>query len=398
MSGNFASHRKGLALMLLMSGACFVLLVMLMIFSGNSGGQAYAQEQLMVMQNAKIQVSKVVIQPNFERKRIVYGTIEASKQSDIGFDIAGVISSIAITEGQLVSQGQVLATLDTARLLAQQTELKAAVMRAQADARLAAVSNQRIKNLVAANLESQQLLDESKARVEAADAFVNEIKARLASLKVELDKSILRAPFDGQIVRLYTDEGTVLNNGQAVFSILAQDSLEARFGLPDNTGFAIAPGDEYELNMGEERFNARVKSVSRQRNLATRTLNALFSIDQSQLSPLQLRTLVSGNLVSISVGFEVDKRGVWIPVDALSSGVRGLWTVFTYDAQTQIIQPRSVAVEHLDGEYAFVSGALKEGELFVASGTHRLTPGQKAANVEQIDPVVMAQLQQIQRQ
>ena len=392
MSDKFSTHRNGILLMLAITGVCFALLVALMVFSGSGASQAYAQEQLMVVQNSKLTVMPIKIQDSFERKRIVYGAIESAKQSDIGFELGGVLNRFSAVEGDSVKAGQILASLDVARLKAQQTEIEAGIARAKAQARLASLSSKRVQDLVKAKLEPQQRLDESQAELDAAQALLRETQARLASLQVDLDISTLSEPFDGQIVRQYVDEGTVLNSGQAVFSILAQDSLEARFGLPEDTAFGIIKGDEYQLMMGETAIMARVKSVSKQRNLATRTLDALFSIEQSQLSPAQLFSLVSGNLVSINVSIDIEKSGAWVPVDALASGVRGLWTIFVYDQGSQTLSSRTVAVEHLEGARAFVSGAIRNNEQIVVTGTHRFIPGQKVNQVEVLDELQTAAL------
>jgi RND family efflux transporter MFP subunit len=372
-------------LMLVISGVCFALLVALMMVSGSGASQAYAQEQLLVVQNAKVTVMPIKMQSSFERKRMVYGAIESAKQSDIGFERAGILTDLSVLEGDSVNAGQVLASLDLSRLNAQQTEIEAGIARANAQARLASLSTKRVADLVKAKLEPQQRLDEAQAELDAALASLQEMQARLASLQVELDKSLLSAPFDGQIVRQYADKGTVLNNGQAVFSILAQDTLEARFGLPEDTAFGLVKGAEYELMMGETPIPAWVKSVAKQRNLATRTLDALFIIDQSKLSTQQVMALVSGNLVSINVAIEIEKNGAWVPFDALASGVRGMWTLFVYDKETQALSSRTVTVEHMNGTHAYVSGALRDNEQVVISGAHRFVPGQKVNQIEMLD-------------
>jgi hypothetical protein len=48
---------------------------------------------------------------------------------------------------------------------------------------------------------------------------------------------------------------------------------------------------------------------------------------------------------------------------------------------SQVIQPRSVYVEYMEQDRAFVSGAIVQGELLVTSGLHRLTPNQLVKNI-----------------
>lgn len=385
-------HNKGKWLLLLISSLCFLLLALLMLLSGNSGGQAYAQSELLVIQNAKVEVLPVRIQENYLRQRIVYGRVESAKRSDVGFELSGSLQSLDVSEGETVQQGQALASLDVSRLNARENELIAALNRAQADARLAQISLQRVSELVKAKLAPQQGLDEAKATLEAAQAFVSEVDARLESLRVEKQKSTLIAPFDAQVITQLIDQGTVVNIGEPVFTLISITNLEARFGLPENIAFGLSIGEQHQISLGETRFVGTVQSIAKQRTLATRTIDAVFSIDREGLLPEQLMALVSGDLVSISVELNVDKKGAWIPLSALSNGVRGLWTVLVYDSNEGKLLARTVAVEHLDAERAFVSGAIRQGELVVVNGTHRFTPGQAVNQVEQIDALDIASI------
>jgi RND family efflux transporter MFP subunit len=383
--GPYSTHQTKLLVLLGIIG--FASLALLMLMSGNASSQAYKDKELLATQNTVAEVSSIAIQSSYLRKRIIYGQVESAMQSDVGFELAGVLRTILVEEGANVRKGQALAELDLARLDAQRNELEAALRRAQADAKLAELSAQRVSDLVNAKLEPQQRLDESQASLDAAQALVTEVEARLQSLEVEKQKSVLKAPFDGQIIAQLADEGTVLNVGQPLLSVISIDTLEARFGLPENTAFALAPGDAYNLQVSGTTLLANVKSVAKRRTLATRTVDTLFSIDKTSISPRQLAALVSGDLVSISVEEEVSQTGAWVPVDALANGVRGLWTVMIYDQATKTIVSRSVSVEHLDGERAFISGAIEDAQKIIVNGTHRFTPGQKVNQVNAVKTV-----------
>ena len=363
----------------------FILLAVLMFMSGGTQSQGYEKDELLAVENAAVEVMPITMQSSYLRERLVYGQVESAMQSDVGFELAGVLESFMVEEGMSVSQGQALAQLDMARLEAQENELKAALARAEADARLAGLSTQRVSDLVKAKLEPQQRLDESQASLDAAQALVSEVEARLETLEVEKQKSTLRAPFDGQVFAQLADEGTVLSVGQPLLSLISISSLEARFGLPENIAFALKEGDEYQLQLPNAQINAQVKSVAKRRTFATRTVDTLFTIDQNSLSADQIFALVSGDLVSISVNAEVERRGVWLPIDALANGVRGLWTVLVYDETDASLHSRVVSVEHIDSDRAFVSGALEEGQKIVIGGTHRFTPGQQVKNVRVVE-------------
>lgn len=382
------THRqanKGKYILWLIALGCFSFLAFLMVLSGRSDSTHNNRSDALVMQNTKVEVTPISMQTFYTRERTIFGKIEPTKQSNVGFELAGILQNVMVYEGQTVEQGQALATLNLARLEAQENELKAALTRAQADARLAQLSTSRIADIVTAQWEPQQRLDESQAALEVAQALVNEAIARLATVQLEQQKSTLLAPYDAQVLSKVVDEGTVLSIGQPVFLLLSASMVEARFGLPQDTAFALEKGQEHTLHLGESSVLAVVKSVAKQRDLRTRTIDTVLSIDRSLLSPIQLMSLMSGDLVSMNVTLKIHKKGAWVPLSALSSGVRGLWSVLVYQPASSTLETRAVRVEYFDSQHAFVSGAIEQAEQLVINGTHRFTPGQTVNQVLIID-------------
>lgn len=383
LSEQSSSNAGKVPLAVLCAGS-FALLIILMLFSGDKTAVAFADEQSLVIENAKVNVQPIFVQTAYTKQRKVYGLIESAKQANLGFELSGVIDATLVAEGERVIEGQTLASLDTQRLEAQKKELNAALRRANADAKLASLSAKRTAELVKKRLEPEQRLDEAKAGLDAANALVNEVKARVESLDVELQKSNLIAPFSGQVVQQLLDSGTVVTTGQPVFSLMAEVDLEARIGLPTQSPLALNVGERYPLSFDGQVISSTLISLAKQRNRATRAVDALFAVNAQAA---QSAYLMPGDLVSLSVDVVIEKQGAWVPVSALSNGVRGLWTLFVIDRSSgvQIIQPRSVYVEYMEQDRAFVSGAVQQGELLVLSGLHRLTPNQTVQNVQVIN-------------
>jgi RND family efflux transporter MFP subunit len=369
------------SLLLIIATVCFIALIVLMMFSGNQSALALDNDRMLVTQNTRVQAAEISIQTEYQKPRSVYGQVESVQQSDIGFELAGTLKNLVVLEGASVKQGDLLAQLDIARLQARKNELESALASAQANAKLAQLSQRRIKQLVENRLEPQQRLDEAQAELDAANALTQEAKARLSSLQVELAKSALIAPFDGQVVRQYVDNGTVVNAGQAIFSILAKTNLEARFGLPEQTAFGIRENATYMLNIGGSLFPAQVKSVSKQRSMSTRTIDAVMTINMADLSPMQQQLMVAGDLVSLTVDIVQQKKGAWVPLSALATGIRGMWTLYVV-SDNQSIETRVVSIEYADDVRAYVSGAISNGDKVVVNGIHRLTPQQKVNDVD----------------
>ena len=374
------SQRTARAQLLAMSGVSMFLLTVLMLFSGEQSVNAFSNAQTMVLQNANVEVHSIQIQSAYQKQQKVYGLVESASQVDVGFELSGSINELMVLEGAFVKQGQVLASLDLKRLNAQKAQLNASLNRAKADAEISQLSVNRVKELVKVKLDSTQNLDQANARLKAANAVVKEVEASLQALDVEIQKSKLVAPFDGQVLRQLQDLGAVVNAGQAVFTLVANTQLEARFGLPTHTAFGIKVGQLFTIDANEMPINGRVQSIAQQRNRAMRTIDAVFSLETDN-KPY----LMTGDIVSISVSNQVEKKGAWVPVSSLANGVRGLWTLYVAE-QAQggyLVKSRTVAVEYLDDDRAYITGAISDGDRVIVNGLQRLTPNQIIANISE---------------
>lgn len=318
-----------------------------------------------------VEVLPLTTQTAYSKQKLAYGRIEAVAQSRIGFELTGVLTNVLVAEGQEVKSGQILASLDTQRLEARKRELEASLANARANARLAELSQVRVTDLVSKKLESAQRLDEVVQTSAAADARVEEIRARLLSLEVELDKSNLYAPFDGYVLTQTIDVGTVVNAGQSILELQQTDGYEVRIALAADDAFSLQRGKSYELQKDQTTIPAVLKSIARQRNLATRTVEVIFSLDST------VAGLLPGDLLAFGYDQSVTQAGVWVPRQSLSSGVRGLWTLYTVEqgAQQKLTQ-KAVELLYTEPHRAYVRGTLADGELLVVNGTQRLVPGQ----------------------
>ena len=106
------------------------------------------------------------------------------------------------------------------------------------------------------------------------------------------------------------------------------------------------------------------------RNVQTRTVDILVTLNSNE-------RVRPGDMAILSGFRSHTETGAWLPVNALSNGLRGLWRVFVLsNEKNATLEARIVEVVYTDGNNAFVRGALKDGEIYVNEGTHKLAPGQ----------------------
>lgn len=350
---------------------CIALIALILLLKASGSGQT--QQAPAVIKKHLVNVMPIEWHQQYRQKRLVVGRSEAPQTTEIAFDLAGSVVNILVDEGQQVTEGQVLAELDTQRLDAQMLELSAILNRANSEANLAKLSLKRVVELVSKKLESPQRLDETTESVNAANAFVDEIRARKQSLQVELDKTKLRAPFAGSVVSRLVDNGTVVAAGQTLFRLQQSGHLDVRFALSTDYASNFVIGQLVTLASGSTQVLGEIKSIAQQRKVDTRTVDMIVRLTA------QDQSILAGDLLHLDFNSEITANGFWVPRKALVSGVRGLWSLFAVkqiDGELQL-QAKLVELVHADDTRAFVRGALLDAELVVIDGVQRLVPGQK---------------------
>lgn len=372
-----SSQQPNQPLLLGLVGVSVILLMVLMMFSGN--GRAQQENPALVEQT--VNVLPVKYQNTFAKRYRAMGRVESTSQAMIGFERAGRVSDVYVEDGQRVKRGDLLARLDTKRIDAQLLEAQAALELAIAEARLASISEKRVASLVRSKLESPQRLDEAKEANNIAQARLAQIQAQLDTLTLELEKSTILAPYTADIVSRVVDAGAVVNIGQPIFEIANNATLSARIALPPEVAGTLQIGELYDLRIGDAAVPGQLLTIGSQRNLRTRTVDTVFSVNANAV------TLV-GDLIAVDLAIKLDQFGVWVPISALANGVRGMWNVYVVgnEGATEVAT-RAVEIIYSDGERAFITGALQDGDLLVTGGTHRFVARQNVfARVSDIAP------------
>lgn len=355
---------------LLISIAVFTAALVVLLMTAGLGNATQTPEARLPV---AVSTGTITIQPGFETPINVFGLVESPKATSLSFDVAGQVTRMLVEEGDVVSKGDILAHQDLQRLNARKRELQAALERANADLTLAKVNSDRTTSLVERKLESAQRLDEARASLNVAKAQVSEMQAALESLNVEIAKTTLVSPFDGVVNRRFFDEGSVVSAGSPVFGITSIDNYQARFAVPADVVEQFDVNEPVLVRVGDIDVAGTVSQRLPTRNVQTRTVDILVTLNSNE-------KVRPGDMAILSAFRSHTETGAWLPVNALSNGLRGLWRVFVLSGQSNAtIEARVVEVVYTDGNKAFVRGALKDGDIYVDEGTHKLAPGQMVA-------------------
>jgi membrane fusion protein (multidrug efflux system) len=163
------------------------------------------------------------------------GTLEPNARVALAFPVEGVIASFGADEGEAVRAGQVLARLDA-------VPYQAALDQAQARVSYLSSRWERTVGLHERELVADDKLDADRAELEAAEA-----EAKLAAWRVE--RTELRAPFAGKVLRRGVEPGQVVSTDTEAFVLLSVDTLELEVGIPARDLSRLAAGSEVSVRV-----------------------------------------------------------------------------------------------------------------------------------------------------
>ena len=358
----------------LLNSTAFALVLTLFVMLTVGGCDAESGEQAVIEDyHHLVRAAEVVAAAEFQVEREFAGLVVPRQTTDIGFEQAGQIARILVDDGAKVLAGQLLAELDVQLLDAERDELHARRAEVESRAVLNQANMRRALELQQKGFAAEQRIDELIAEEGTLAANLAQLGATLNANHTRLNKSRLVAPFAGSISRRFIDEGAVLAAGTPVFRMLEDASLEARVGVPVRLLAGLKLGQSVKVSVAGETVTGKVLAIGSDVTRTTLTVPARIGLPPGS-------QVVSGAQAYLALDERVQESGFWLPLTALTEGIRGLWNVYVLlpetDGALHRIEIRDVQISYANQHNAFVSGALADGERVVASGLQRLVPGQ----------------------
>ncbi len=316
-------------------------------------------------------VERFELEASYTASTRFLGIVEAASDSNIGFEVAGVLSALDAKEGDFVTTGQLLGRLDIRQQNAALSLAKAQEKEVAAQLELAKLNLQRANTLLAQALVSQREADDARLTVEATQARLETTQASVRNAEIVIEKSELRAPFDAVVSKRITEPGSIVGPNVPIVRLVSVGEREAHVGISPKFANIAAIGEVYTLFVEGEAISARLRSVGADVDPQTLTVLAVLTLPKDQ--PVRV-----GQTVALEFEERVNETGGWLPLTALLEGDKGLWTVLVTkeDAAGELITAReSVEVVYSEGERVFVRGTVADDTNVVASGMQRLSPG-----------------------
>jgi membrane fusion protein, multidrug efflux system len=284
------------------------------------------------------------------------GTIEADNSVQIGFAVPGTISSVKVNEGQHVSAGQLLATIDA-------TEYDNALLIASAGLEQAEDMYTRLNGLYL------------KGSLPAKD-FI-EIKTKLTQAKANKNLSVKRvgdtrlyAPMSGIITAKSIERGATAAPGVPAFTIIKTDQVYAKVTVPESEIGKVSKGQNAKVFIStlNETLTGKIAIINPQADPVSKSYSVKIQLKNAG------GKLLPGMIAQTRIATGKAVAAITIPANAVIRDADDITYVFIAEDNQRVTRKR-VTASGVQGNDIIISDGLHQGDRVVIAGQTRLKDG-----------------------
>ncbi|MCC5926228.1 MAG: efflux RND transporter periplasmic adaptor subunit [Bacteroidetes bacterium] len=322
---------------------------------GNESETAPQTTQRSAQGGGPLSVSGVIIQPEpFSERIITTGNIIANEEVMLRPEVSGRVTELFIQEGNAVKRGDVLLKINDA-------DLRAELLRTRLQLELAEIREARQKAL----LENRAIAAED---YEVALNQVNTLKAEIELIQARIEKTEIRAPFDGIIGLRNISPGAYITPSDIVVSLQDFDRIRLDFSIPERHAARVRNGDRVEFTrLGtQRRYNARIIAIEPRIDATTRTLSLRAFAENPG------REIIPGSFVEVSLELREIPDAMLIPTQALIPELGGASVFIADNGSAQQVRVQSgVRTE----DRVQITSGISPGDTVLTSGILQLRNG-----------------------
>jgi RND family efflux transporter MFP subunit len=316
-------------------------------------------------------VLSMVLEPSRSNGTIAVGVVEPRYKTNLAFRVLGRLTARPVHVGDLISEGQTVAIIDSTALELAVRSAKAELAKAEAQLATTRATEERQRTLITSDATTRQMLDNSEQARAGVEASVAHAQASLTKAIEQQSYAQLKADFAGVVIAVGAEVGQVVSPGQNVVTVARPDIREAvvdigedfpvplEIGLPFTVGLQLIPAVQVD---------GKIREISPQADPLTRLRRIRIALNNA---PDNFRL---GATVTAKLGKEQNLI-LRLPASAVlaKDGANFVWVV---DEPAGTVSQHKVDLA-MDQAGARVTGGLVPGARIVTAGIHSLKQGQQ---------------------
>jgi RND family efflux transporter MFP subunit len=253
----------------------------------------------------------------------ITGTIQPERRADVRAEVSAAVLQVFRENGDTVKHGDALVRLDDTSIRdalasAQATERSSAQALEQASRQLA-----RVKTLRESGMASAQAMDDAEVRRNGAQSDLEAAKARVVAARQQMERTNVRAPFDGVVSERKVSAGDTASPGKELLKVIDPTSMRFEGLISAEHIGTVKAGQPVTFRVngyGDQDFKGKVRRVNPAANPTTRQVEVLVDFvgkEQPKLAGLyaegrvETETATSLTIPATAIWRDGDKASAW---------------------------------------------------------------------------------------
>ncbi len=307
--------------------------------------------------HASLLVEGYIIYPSVLHSSIeVAGTLLPFEETDIHPEVSGKVTYLSIKEGAHVTKGTLLARLFDGDLQAQLQKLKVQLQVAQK-------TQERQEELLKIGGISQQDYDLSVLDVSS-------IKADMQVLQAAIDKTIIKAPFDGKVGFKNISIGAFITPTTIITTIRQDDKLKLEFSVPEKYTPKVKLGNViiFTTEASGKSYQAKIYATESGITEENRSLKVHAVVENTD------KNITAGSFAKVAFDMGDNNDAIMIPTQAIIPQARDKEVIVYNGGQADF---KIVTTGTRDSAKVEILSGLSIGDTVITTGLLSIKPGSK---------------------
>lgn len=286
---------------------------------------------------------------NFASDIEVNGTVLSEEMIELHPEVGGRLIYLNIPDGASVKKGTILARINDA-------DLQAQLQQQNVQLELAEKTEQRLAKLLAVNGVDQAAYD-------AALSQVNLFNANINVLRAQIDKTVIKAPFDGRLGLRLVSEGAFVSTATVVGTLQETNKIKIDFSVPESYANLVKIGKSINIqtNASTEEFTATISAIEPQINTATRNIKVRARLNKGNINP--------GAFVKVLLNEKL--KGIVVPTNSIIPDALSNQVVLVKDGKAAF---QNVETGIRNSDVVEITNGINIGDTVIVSGVLFVRP------------------------
>ena len=306
---------------------------------------------------ARVESGKIAPQAEF------IATVFYQEISDTAAEMSGLVETVRFEEGQRVQEKQILVELDSELLHKRRQAAISSYEQILSEVQIARIDLKRRAILYKKKSISEQSYDENRYRVIGLGKRAAALKAQVEQFEIELKKKIIRAPFNGVVIKRHVDRGEWVSEGETVAVIGKDDTIDIIADVPQRYIQYIKKDMRVNAMVNGNQLSGNVIAVVPRGDVATRTF------------PVKIRmaneySLIEGMSARVILPTAKTVDTLIVPRDSVITKFGKNVVFAVLDSKASMMPVKIIGYDGLTA--GIQAKGLKDGMLVVVEGNERL--------------------------